>query len=373
MVPGLIYARREASLMTAVIYTQDTETWCDPCAMARDECGHDTPDSRLYANIRAWRTGDVRKVVPTIMRRIDDAHVFYPGRLNVLIGDPESAKTWVALAAVAVVLRRGGRALYVDADHNGIDGIVPRLDILGAPAEALESLDQFRYAEVDSAEEYAQVVSSAQQWKPTITILDAHASIADMHGLNDNDGGEMRRFHRTLTYPFTIGGGAVILIDHMAKNETSRAFGGTGATAKNAAVNGVMYRVDVLDAWAEPTGGSVKLYVVKDRPAGVRSHCAPVKGREKPFFGVFRLHPPRDGETEQAWAIYPPDRDGETPELSDLVSRIEHLSDADRSTVRAVKDALNVRTDKAGEALKVWRAQQGTRGTDPSDPALITV
>lgn len=339
--------------------------------IAAEDAPEPINDRHLYANVRAWRTGDVKKVKPSIMRRTDNAHVFYKGRLNVLIGDPESAKTWVALAAVALELRRGGRALYVDTDHNGIDGIVPRLDILGAPADAVDDIDRFRYAEVDNAEDYAQVLASAQEWKPTITILDAHASIADMHGLNDNDGGEMRRFHRTLTYPFTIDGGAVVLIDHMAKNETSRAFGGTGSTAKNAAVNGVMYRVDVLDAWSEPTGGSVKLYVVKDRPAGVRSNCAPVKGREKPFFGTFRLHPPRDGEVEQAWAIYPPNRDGETPEISDLVSRIDHLSDADRSTVRAVKDALNVRTDTAGEALKIWRAQQETRGTGTTEPALM--
>lgn len=320
----------------------------------------------------------MRKVKPTIMRRTDDAHVFYRGRLNVLIGDPESAKTWVALAAVAKELQRGGRALYVDTDHNGIDGIVPRLDILGAPADAVDDMNRFRYAEVDSADEYAQVLASAQEWRPTITVLDAHASIADMHGLNDNDGGEMRRFHRTLTYPFAAGGGAVILIDHMAKNETSRAFGGTGSTAKNAAVNGVMYRVDVLDAWAEPTGGSVKLYVIKDRPAGVRSRCAPVKGREKPFFGTFRLHPPRDGEVEQAWAIYPPNRDGETPELTDLVARIDQLPDSDRTSVERVRKVLGGRNSVVGEALKIWRAERElasaagtTRVMDALDPEVI--
>ena len=338
-----------------------TPEWCDKCTLAPCEC------PSLFANVRAWRSGETRKVKPTIMRRTDDAHVFYRGRLNVLIGDPESAKTWVALAAVAKELQRGGRALYVDTDHNGIDGIVPRLDILGAPADAVDDMDRFRYAEVDSADEYAQVLASAKEWRPTITILDAHASIADMHGLNDNDGGEMRRFHRTLTYPFTEGGGAVILIDHMAKNETSRAFGGTGSTAKNAAVNGVMYRVDVLDAWSVPTGGSVKLYVVKDRPAGVRSRCAPVKGREKPFFGTFRLHPPRDGEVEQAWAIYPPNRDGETPEMNDLVARIEHLPDSDRTSVRRVREVLGGRNSDVAEALKIWRMQQGLAPTDDED------
>ena len=331
-----------------------TPEWCDKCTLAPCEC------PSLFADVRAWRSGETRKVKPTIMRRTDDAHLFYSGRLNVLLGDPESAKTWVALAAVAKELQRGGRALYVDADHNGIDGIVPRLDILGVPPEATEDQTRFRYTEVESAEEYAQVLASAREWRPTITVLDSHASIADMHGLNDNDGGDMRRFHRTLTYPFAAGGGAVILIDHMAKNETSRAFGGTGATAKNAAVNGVMYRVDVLDAWSGPTGGSSKLYVVKDRPGGVRSRCAPVKGREKPFFGTFRLHPPRDGEVEQAWAVYPPNRDGETPEMNDLVAKIEHLPDADRTSVEKVRQALGGRNSVIAEALKIWRYQTGT-------------
>src|SRR5699024_10137088 len=125
-----------------------TPEWCDKCTLAPCEC------PSLFANVRAWRSGDMKKVEPTIMRRTDDAHVFYAGRLNVLIGDPESAKTWVALAAVAKELQRGGRALYVDTDHNGIDGIVPRLDILGAPVDAVDDTNRFRYAEVDSAEEY---------------------------------------------------------------------------------------------------------------------------------------------------------------------------------------------------------------------------
>ena len=85
-----------------------------------------------------------------------------------------------------------------------------------------------------------------------------------------------------------------------------------------------------------------------------------MKGREKPFFGTFRLHPPRDGEVEQEWAVYPPNRDGETPEMNDLVAKIEHLPDADRTSVEKVRQALGGRNSVIAEALKIWRYQTGT-------------
>lgn len=344
-------------------YTQDTPEWCDPCARPRQDCGHFHPGAPetaagLYADIAAFLDGEQQTLTPTLMRRDDGAHLFYRGKLNVLVGDPESAKTWVALAAVTLELRAGRKALYIDADHNGPDGIVPRLIIMGAPAEALRDRDRFRYIELDDPDTYSKVIASADTWKPAVTVIDSHQAIAEMHGLSDNDGGDMRKFHRTLTLPFARNGGAAILIDHMAKNETSRAFGATGSTAKSAAINGAYYRVSTMDAWSPSTGGASKLEVVKDRPGGVRRNCAPAKGRDKPFAGTFRLHAPQPGNPVQAWAVYAPGRDGVTPVLADLIGRIDNLTEPQRASAQKVADALRVRKADAVEALREWRNQR---------------
>jgi hypothetical protein len=333
----------------------------------------DPEDAPLFADVSAWRAGGGKPVAPTLLRRDDGAHLFYRGKVSKLIGDAESAKTWIALAACAVELQRpGGRALYVDADHNGIDGIVPRLDILGAPADALSDPDRFRYTEVEDADQYRRVLAAIQDWPPTVTVIDCHAAVAEMHNLNDNDTGDMRRFTRLLLAPYAAGGGAVILIDHLAKNEVSRSHGETGATAKGAAVSGVSYRVDIADSWSEPTGGASRLSIVKDRPSGVRSHCEPVKGRGRPFAGTFRLHPPEEGRVEQAWAIYAPGRDDAPP--TDMVGRIDRLPEEQRSSVNAVTEALKVRRKDAADALRKWRDQHpvpGNRepGTAPPEPS----
>lgn len=378
MVPGLIYARREASLMTAVTYTQDTPTWCDPCSMARDECGH-TPDTprdpaaHLVANVKAWRKNGGVKEKPTILSRSDGAHLFYRGKVNALVGDSESAKTWIALGAMAKDLRRGGRGLYIDMDFNGTGEIVPRLEILGVDPAILDDPSLFRYLEISSPAEYSLVLASAKTWKPTITILDAHAAIASAHNLNDNDSGDMRKFHLDLVQPFAKNNGCVILIDHMAKNETSRDFGARGSTAKTDALTGGVYKVTRVETWEPATGGASDMHLLKDRSGGVRSVCAPVKSPAKQYAGRFRLHPPSEGRTEQAWAIYPEGRDGETSEHNDLVARIGDLSNEDRKSARAVRAVLGGRSQTVNEAYAIWVGRQKYAGdTDtPVSPPLI--
>lgn len=359
--------------MTAVIYTQDTETWCDPCAMARDECGHYAPDDprsdeAIFDNIAEWLDGDQKILTPTMLRRDDDANLFYRGKLNVLIGDPEASKTWIALAAIVVELRAGRRAMFVDADHNGKEGIIPRLILLGAPVDALRDRARFRYIEVADPEAYGQVVKSLDRWHPSVSVLDSHASIAEMHGYDDNSSGDMRRYNRTLTYPFTRNGGALILIDHMAKNETSRAHGGSGTLGKSAAYNGAVYRVSVKDEWSPATGGASILEVVKDRPGGVRANCAKPERGKRAFAGTFRLHAPRPGEIVQAWAIYTPGRDAETNAEAELVGRIARLPEAERKSASKAQKALGARREAVQAAFKVYEAQQPEAFTTEPEP-----
>src|ERR1700682_453736 len=70
-------------------------------------------------------------LTPDIMTFGDGQALFYRGKINSIFGDPESGKTWVALAAVADELDRGNRAAYVDIGHNGADAIGNNLIQLG--------------------------------------------------------------------------------------------------------------------------------------------------------------------------------------------------------------------------------------------------
>ncbi len=93
---------------------------------------------------------------PTVLMRDDGRYIFYPpGALNLLYGDPASAKTWVALAAVAETLIDGGTALFfVDMDNNGMPATVGRLLILGVPKAILASRAFFRYSDAADDREF---------------------------------------------------------------------------------------------------------------------------------------------------------------------------------------------------------------------------
>ncbi|HEY9416620.1 MAG TPA: hypothetical protein VIQ30_17830, partial [Pseudonocardia sp.] len=71
--------------------------------------------------------------------RTDQHALFYPGEVNVLFGDPEGGKTWVALSAARELLGEhgAGRVLVIDMDHNGPSATAARLLTLGAAKEAL--------------------------------------------------------------------------------------------------------------------------------------------------------------------------------------------------------------------------------------------
>ena len=63
--------------------------------------------------------------------RNDGVRLFYAERANVIYGDPETGKSWVALAACAEALQAGERVAILDADGNGAPAIAGRLRALG--------------------------------------------------------------------------------------------------------------------------------------------------------------------------------------------------------------------------------------------------
>ena len=56
--------------------------------------------------------------------------LLYPGRINALIGETESCKTWVAMAVIAQELNAGHHVIYADFE-DGPESAVERLRALG--------------------------------------------------------------------------------------------------------------------------------------------------------------------------------------------------------------------------------------------------
>lgn len=313
----------------------------------------------LYADIAALLNGTMPDPpAPAILARSDGHALFYTGQVNLVFGDPESGKTWVALAAVAEALRDGGSALILDLDHNGMQATVQRLLLLGAPGAALSDLQRFRYVEPEDAPHLVDVVADVVAWRPDVTVLDSIGELLPLFGVSSNSPDDFTMVHSRVMKPLAAKADtALIAIDHLAKNSESRALGATGTAAKRRAIGGVSLRVKLLEAFTPGRGGAALLTIHKDRHGGLRA-VSPAEDKE-PVAGTFRLstvdgatswrvHAPAGGERNPAEAADPADVDA------------LRLMDPPPVSVRDVQERMTWRRSRAADALREYRRVSDT-------------
>jgi hypothetical protein len=321
----------------------------------------------LYVDIAQLLAGGMPEPpAPVLLRRQDGHCLFYARAVNVLFGDPESGKSWVALAAATEALRSSRRVLMIDADHNGAHAIVSRLLALGAPGAVLGDSERFRYAEPDDREHLVAVIADAKRWRPAVAVVDSIGEVLPLLGMSSNSPDDYTTAHRQVLRPLKLAGAAVIAVDHLAKNAVSRGFGPTGTAAKRRTFDGASIRVTLRDSFAPGRGGCCALSVNKDRHGGLRRNC-PDTGSAPAPAGLFRLAEDRDGRL--SWSVSEPSADDvEQPEgerqRHDPQRDAATLGDLDRppASVRDVKDRMGWGTDRASEALGLFRERSGNSG-----------
>lgn len=304
-----------------------------------------------YGNIAALLAGNLPPApTPSVLRRMDGIGMFYTNQVNILFGEPESGKTFVALAAIVECLNKGGRAVFLDMDHNGMEGIAARLLDLGAPSEILGNLDRFRYKEPEDRQDLIEAIADLRAWRPGVAVLDSVGELMPTMGLSSNSPDDFTIAHTSVLKPLAMAGAAVIAIDHVAKNTESKAQGPTGTAAKARAAGGTMLRVTVKDAFTPGHGGSAYLNIKKDRHGGLRSNAP--RGDKEPLGGTFKLF--ADGN----FAVFAA-QDGERmPETVPAVDLAELKAlDPPPTTVREARERLSWGNDRATAAMRVFKQQ----------------
>lgn len=310
-----------------------------------------TRNTVVYGNIAALLAGDLPPApIPSVLRRMDGIGMFYNNQVNILFGEPESGKTFVALAAIVECLSQGGRAVFLDMDHNGMEGIAARLLDLGADADILGNLDRFRYKEPEDRQDLIQTVADLRVWRPGVAVLDSIGELMPTMGLSSNSPDDFTIAHTSVLKPLAMAGAAVIAIDHVAKNTESKAQGPTGTAAKSRAAGGTMLRVTVKDAFTPGHGGAAYLNVKKDRHGGLRSNSP--RGDKEPLGGTFKLFP--DGNFA-VFAANDGERRPETVAADDLAA-LKAL-DPPPETVRDAAQRLKWGNDRATVAMRVFKQQ----------------
>ncbi|WP_237563563.1 AAA family ATPase [Arthrobacter sp. H-02-3] len=307
-----------------------------------------------YGDVAGLLSGTLPKPpAPSCLFRSDGAAVFYSGQVNMLFGEPESGKTWVALAAVAESLSRGRSAAVVDLDHNGMASTVTRLLGLGAPIPALSDLATFRYKEPEDKADLMATVTDLRRWAPSVVVIDSIGELLPVLNLNSNSPDDFTIAHSHALKPLAHAGCCVIVIDHVAKNPETK--GPTGTAAKLRAVGGASLRVRIKDSFAPGRGGSCYLGIQKDRHGGLRA--ATPAGEKEPVAGVFEL------TGDCSWTVWAPTSGDRVPDSvpgADLAS-LKSLAPGPVS-VRDIKDRLGWGGDRATLALRVYRQQLETAG-----------
>lgn len=325
----------------------------------------------LYANVaEILANGPIKPPAPTVGLRSDGVGLFYVTAVNMLFGDPESGKTFIAQCTAADELFRGKSVLIIDLDHNGAHATISRFQTMGIKPEVLANPMRFRYAEPEDALEIDGIIADARAWQPDLVVIDSIGELLPVFAANSNSADDFTRVHSRAIKPFAKIGATVIVIDHLAKGSDSRSFGSTGTAAKKRAITGTMLRVVVVDQFAPGHGGKAEVTISKDRHGGLRA-VSPT-GKD-PLAAKFIM---TDREGALHWRF-------ETPQPGEVATSIASPSaslDADVQALDELDPAPRSKSDVAqrmrwgnGRAMAALRAWRELRGVSAGDGILQPV
>lgn len=257
---------------------------------------------------------------PAFLTRDDGSNLIYRGKVNGLLGESESGKTWVALLAVQQCLVAGQRVLYLDMEDSA-RGILGRLRALGTIDYHLKNLVYANPDEGMSQEAAADLYEALATFEPDLVIVDGVNAAMTLLGLDLNSNTDATKFSQSVLKPLKRGGAAVLTIDHVPKNKDNRGSYAIGAQSKRADIDGASFSVEVLAPFGRGQNGELRLTVTKDRPGHVRAIAMGAK-----IAGIAHLR--SSGENNVRIAIVPVGAPNGTFRPTHLMEKVSRLLEA---------------------------------------------
>ena len=233
--------------------------------------------------------GAIEEPAPEFLSRNDGHRLFYKGKINALLGESESGKTWVALLAVKQALEIEQKVIYLDFEDSG-KGILARLRSLSVVDSRFS---HFTYANPDqnlTLDERIDLVDALQEIQPDLIIVDGVNAAMTLLNLELTSNRDATFFSQQLLKPLALSGACVITIDHVPKSKDNRGNYAIGAQAKRADINGCAIAVEVVQPFGRGMNGELLLKVTKDRPGAVRE-----VSKEAKFAGRVLLNSTHEG------------------------------------------------------------------------------
>lgn len=200
---------------------------------------------------------------PALMPRSDGPCLLYPAAVHTLSGEPESGKTWIALHAATQQLTDGHPVAYIDFEDRA-ERVVARLLTIGAkPDDILGGLRYIRPDQPLTAAARPDLLAAVDGCP--LTIIDGVTEAMTLHGLNLNDNTDIATFYALLPRPLANTGAAVLLIDHVVKDDEKQGRWGIGGQHKLAGIDGAAYTVKVVEPFGRGRRGMARVHIAKDR------------------------------------------------------------------------------------------------------------
>ena len=276
-------------------------------------------------DIEATINGEHTEQPPEHLRR-DDGHALgYTGRVNGIIGESESGKTWIALLAVRQALQHGQRVLYLDFEDSA-SGVIGRLLLMGCTARNLATLTYVAPDESlhdDARNDLFEIIDNGA---PDLVVVDGFNAAMTLLGLEVNSNSDATAFSQQLLKPLASTGAAVLYVDHVPKSKEARGKGGIGAQAKRAMTTGCAILAEVIEQPGKGRVGRLRLTVDKDRPGLVREVSS--DGKHAGIVTIDGTDPNKVTVTIEAPDLRPPDErgafrpTGRMQEVSELLERM---------------------------------------------------
>lgn len=233
-----------------------------------------------------YLSGQVQEVLPSILERDDGQHLMYPGRLNMLYGPSESAKSWIAMFTCLQAMERGERVVYLDFEDEPVNAI-NRMRLIGAslddlehnftyvrPEEPLAPMQRSRWGESQATDVGRRSEAAFDRLladiDPSIIVADGMTVLYGLHGLDSNDSVQTDTITSWLKSLSRNGRSTVVLVDHTAKNP-QRGSLPIGSQHKVSMVQGTLLQAYPVAQPMPGAVGEVELIVLKDRPGKVRA------------------------------------------------------------------------------------------------------
>ncbi len=304
-----------------------------------DQADDDDPVAESSWSPIDLRDVDVEETPPKWLRRSDGLALLYPGRVHWLQGESESAKSWVALLAVAEAVEAGRRALVVDFEDDA-RGFRERLAALGLDTDAhagqlryVRPLEPLTAPRNDTVTNAAIAFGELVAWRPDVAVVDGVTEGMAIEDLDPMSNRDVATWIGLVPRPLARAGASTVVIDHVTKSTESRGRYAIGAQHKLAALDGAAYIVEAVRplgrAKRDPVEGLSKLTLAKDR----RGHVRGAIGGNLPVADVSLTAYPDGGIVAR---VAPPGTTGTDEHQARILEHLAHYDGATKTDLRAL-------------------------------------